>query len=74
MLPLFAASGCAALIYQVVWLERLSLAIGSSAMSLGVVLATFMGGLGLVSLLASRLGPGRSPLRRYALFSRRLSQ
>ncbi len=67
MLLLFAASGCAALIYQVVWLERLSLAIGSSAMSLGVVLATFMGGLGLGSLLASRLGPGRSPLRRYAL-------
>jgi len=58
MLLLFAASGCAALIYQVVWLERLSLAIGSSAMSLGVVLATFRGGLGWGSLLASRLHPG----------------
>jgi spermidine synthase len=67
MLLLIAASGCAALIYQVVWLERLSLAIGSSAMSLGVVLATFMGGLGLGSLLASRHGGGASPLRRYAL-------
>ncbi len=67
MLLLFAASGCAALIYQVVWLERLSLAIGSSAMSLGVVLATFMGGLCMGGLLASRLEPGRSPLRRYAL-------
>ena len=51
---LFAASGCAALIYQVVWFEQLSLAIGSSALSLGVLLATFMGGLGVGSLLASR--------------------
>ena len=67
LLALFAASGCAALIYQVVWLERLALAIGSSAPSLGVVLATFMGGLGLGSLLASRTASPFSPLRRYAL-------
>jgi len=67
MPALFAASGCAALIYQLVWLERLALAIGSSAPSLGVVLATFMGGLGLGSLLASRLAEGGSPLRKYAL-------
>jgi spermidine synthase len=67
LLALFAASGCAALIYQIVWLERLALAIGSSAASLGVVLATFMAGLGLGSLLASRLRESGSPLRRYAL-------
>jgi spermidine synthase len=67
LLALFATSGCAALIYQIVWLERLALAIGSSAASLGVVLATFMGGLGLGSLLASRAAGGASPLRRYAL-------
>jgi spermidine synthase len=67
LLALFGASGCTALIYQVVWLERLSLAIGSSALSLGVVLATFMGGLGLGSLLASRgRGAATSALRRYA--------
>jgi spermidine synthase len=66
MLLLFAASGCAALIYQVVWLERLSLALGSSAASLGVVLATFMGGLGVGALLGSR-SANPSPLRRYAL-------
>lgn len=67
LLALFGASGCAALIYQIVWLERLALAIGSSAPSLGVVLATFMGGLGLGSWLASRAAPASSPLRRYAL-------
>ena len=68
VLALFAASGCAALIYQVVWFEQLSLAIGSSALSLAVLLATFMGGLGLGSLLASRgTGASYAPLRRYAL-------
>jgi spermidine synthase len=67
VLALFSASGCAALIYQIIWLEQLSLALGSSAMSLGVLLATFMGGLGLGSLLASRGRTSVSPLRRYAL-------
>jgi spermidine synthase len=67
VLALFGASGCAALIYQIVWLEQLSLAIGSSALSLGVLLATFMGGLGLGSWLASRRAARGSPLRRYAL-------
>ena len=64
LLALFAASGCAALIYQVVWFEQLSLAIGSSALSLGVLLATFMGGLGIGSLLASR--DRHAPCRRCA--------
>jgi spermidine synthase len=68
VLGLFAASGCAALIYQVVWFQQLTLAIGSSAVSLGVLLATFLGGLGLGSLLASRGMSSRSaPLRRYAV-------
>jgi spermidine synthase len=65
---LFAASGCAALIYQVVWFEQLSLSLGSSAISLGVLLATFLGGLGLGSLVASRATASRlAPLLRYAL-------
>ncbi|MEP6832694.1 MAG: hypothetical protein ABJB74_04835, partial [Gemmatimonas sp.] len=42
---LFVGSGCAALIYEVVWLQMLSLVVGSSAISLGVVLGTFMGGM-----------------------------
>lgn len=67
LLVLFCTSGCAALIYQVVWLEQLSLAIGSSALSLGVLLATFMGGLGLGSVLASRGTASSAPLRTYAV-------
>ncbi|NDC62994.1 MAG: SAM-dependent methyltransferase [Planctomycetia bacterium] len=72
MLPLiaalFAGSGCAALIYEVVWLQLLQLTIGSSAVSLSVLLGTFMGGMCLGSLLLPRLvGAGRHPLAVYAM-------
>ncbi|MGA3095745.1 MAG: fused MFS/spermidine synthase [Bryobacteraceae bacterium] len=68
LLILFAASGCAALIYEIVWYQLLQLVIGSTAVSLGVLLATFMGGLCLGSIgLPRYLRPGRHPLRVYAL-------
>jgi spermidine synthase len=64
---LFAASGCAALIYEIVWLQLLQLAIGSSAVSLAVLLGTYMGGLCLDSLLFRRtIRRGRNPMRVYA--------
>lgn len=67
LLLLFAASGCSALIYEVVWYQLLQLVIGSTAVSLGVLLATFMGGLSLGSLFWPRLIPGRQhPMRLYA--------
>ena len=44
----------------------LPLVIGSSFVSLGTVLAAFMGGMGLGSLLAPRLVAERHPLRVYA--------
>ena len=55
LLLLFAGSGCSALIYEIVWYQLLQLAIGSTAVSLGVLLATFMGGLCLGSLVLPRL-------------------
>ena len=55
ILILFTASGCSALIYEIVWYQLLQLAIGSTAISLGILLATFMGGLCLGSIGASRL-------------------
>ena len=65
---LFAASGAAALIYEIVWQQLLQLVIGSSTVSLGVLLAMFMGGLCLGSLYAPRLvSPRRHPLKVYAL-------
>jgi spermidine synthase len=67
LLLLFAASGCSALIYEIVWYQLLQLAIGSTAVSLGVLLATFMGGLCLGSIGLPRLRlQGRHPLRIYA--------
>jgi spermidine synthase len=67
LLLLFVGSGCAALIYEIVWFQLLQLVIGSSAASLGVLLGTFMGGMCLGSLLLSRfVGPGQHPLRVYA--------
>ncbi len=66
LLLLFAGSGCSALIYEIVWYQLLQLVIGSSAVSLGVLLATFMGGLCLGSVLLPRLKLGRQhPLRVY---------
>ena len=55
LLVLFVGSGCAALIYEVVWLQLLQLVIGSTAVSLGVLLGTFMGGMCVGSLLLPRL-------------------
>src|SRR4051795_1463943 len=68
LLVLFVGSGCAAMIYEVVWLQLLQLVIGSTAASLGVLLGTFMGGMCAGSLLLPRLVSGRRhPLRVYAL-------
>lgn len=64
---LFVASGCAALIYEIVWFQLLQLVIGSSAVSLAVLLGTFMGGMCLGSLALPRfLRPHWNPLRTYA--------
>src|SRR5207245_8524739 len=68
LLVLFIGSGCAALIYEIVWFQLLQLVIGSSAISLGVLLGTFMGGMCLGSLLLPRYVSGRRhPLRVYAM-------
>ena len=68
LLVLFVGSGCAALIYEIVWLQLLQLVIGLTAVSLGVLLGTFMGGMCAGSLLLPRLvSARRHPLRVYAL-------
>ena len=72
MLLLFAGSGCAALMYEIVWLQLLQFVIGSSAVSLGLLLAAYMGGLCLGSAALPGLVPAHrsarwSPLRVYAL-------
>jgi spermidine synthase len=67
LLLLFVGSGCAALIYEVVWFQLLQLSVGSSAVSLGILLGVFMGGMCLGSLLLARfISPRPHPLRVYA--------
>jgi spermidine synthase len=68
LLLLLAGSGFAALIYEIVWFQLLQLVIGSSAVSLGLLLAAYMGGLCLGSVLLPRMvSPRQNPLRIYAL-------
>lgn len=68
LLTLFIGSGCAALIYEIVWFQLLQLVIGSSAVSLAILLGTYMGGMCLGSLLLPRyVSADRNPLRVYAL-------
>jgi spermidine synthase len=67
LLILFAGSGCSALIYEIVWFQLLQLAIGSTTVSMGFLLASFMGGLCIGSVGFSKLKlDGYHPLRIYA--------
>lgn len=68
LVVLFVGSGGAALMYEIVWFQLLSLIVGSSAISLGVLLATFMGGMCIGSVGLSRyVSAVPHPLRVYAL-------
>ena len=64
LLVLFAGSGCAALVYEVVWFHLLRFVVGGSSISLGFLLGSFMGGMGLGSLLsvAKKLQPNGGKL------------
>ena len=67
LLLLFAGSGCAALLYEVVWFHLLRLVVGCSSVSIAFLLASFMGGMCLGTLLLPRcIGQHRHPLRVYA--------
>src|SRR5918992_2175484 len=61
---LFFVSGACALVYQVLWLRLLGLVFGVTIHAATTVLASFMGGLAIGSLVAGRLAPRvRNPLR-----------
>src|SRR6266404_8655184 len=67
LLIMFVGSGCSALIYEIVWFQLLELVIGSSTISLGILLGTFMGGMCLGSWLLPRfVSRTHHPLRVYA--------
>jgi spermidine synthase len=64
----FALSGCAGLMHEVAWARALGQSLGNSLGALTAVLAAFLGGLGLGSLMAARAaGRSRDPLLVYAV-------
>ena len=64
LLLIFGASGCAALIYEMVWFHLVQLVVGASSISVAVLLCSFMGGMALGSWFIPRLVPSTaSPLR-----------
>ncbi len=64
---IFGASGCAALIYEMVWFHLVQLVVGASSISVAVLLCSFMGGMALGSWFIPRLVPATvSPLRAVA--------
>src|SRR5688500_1893593 len=63
----FAASGAAALIYQVAWVRLLTLALGHTVAAASTVLAAFMGGLAVGAWAAGRIPPRRASLAIYAV-------
>ena len=64
---LFALSGCAALMYEMVWFHLVQLVVGASSISVAVLLCSFMGGMALGSWLLPRLAPANAdPLRMIA--------
>ncbi|MEE2750700.1 MAG: hypothetical protein VX519_04675 [Myxococcota bacterium] len=66
LLFLVALSGCASLVYELVWMRRFALLFGSGSLSITLTVATLFGGLGLGGLLAGRVEV-RHPLRLYAV-------
>ena len=66
---IFAASGAAALIYEVTWTRLLTLQVGHGVAAASTVLAAFMGGLALGSAWGGRAAtriPASAALNRYA--------
>ena len=60
---LFAISGAAALIYEVIWTRLLTLEMGHTVAAVSTVLAAFMGGLAIGSAIGGRLGGRLAPER-----------
>ncbi|MDR3479190.1 MAG: phosphatase PAP2 family protein [Burkholderiaceae bacterium] len=65
---MFFVSGFAALVYQVLFAKQLALVFGSTSTATLTVLATFLGGMAIGSMLGSRLAPKTNrPLVLYAM-------
>jgi predicted membrane-bound spermidine synthase len=62
----FLLSGCAGLVYEVLWAKYLALYLGSTGLAHIIVLSTFMGGLAIGSQVWGRAADRtRTPLKLY---------
>ena len=68
-LILFAVSGAAALIYEVVWTRLLTLQMGHGVAAVSTVLAAFMGGLAVGAAVAGRKGGRLAPERALTVYA-----
>lgn len=68
-LILFAVSGAAALIYEVVWTRLLTLQMGHGIAAASTVLAAFMGGLAAGAAVAGRRGGRLAPERALIVYA-----
>jgi spermidine synthase len=66
---LFFSSGFAALLYQVIWQRVLAIFSGADVYSVTIIVAAFMAGLGIGSLVGGYLADRVSVGRRIALFA-----
>ncbi len=66
---LFAVSGAAALIYEVVWTRLLTLQMGHGVAAASTVLAAFMGGLAVGAAVAGRRGGRLTPERALTVYA-----
>jgi spermidine synthase len=64
LLLITAVSGFAALVYEILWIRQLSLVVGTTTASISTVVAAFMGGLALGSVVLGRWSDGRIRLLR----------
>jgi predicted membrane-bound spermidine synthase len=62
----FFISGAAALVFEIVWIDRCALVFGSSVWSASVVMSSFMAGLALGNVIAPRVVRTAGSLRAYA--------
>ena len=71
LLPLFAASGCSSLVFEILWQRKMMLVFGASATAITAILTSFFLGIAIGSVLGGRLlrraSGQRAALRFYAV-------
>jgi len=60
----FFLSGCAGLVYEIIWVKKLTLAFGTTTVATALVVSSYMAGLGLGSIFwGRRVDRSRQPLK-----------